>query len=228
MPADYYKMLGVPHNASQVEIQKAYRDLARRYHPDTNPDSADNSDRFREIQEAFDVLNDPNKREMYDRYGIPFDPYHRWLGIRKSEQPANHYRLLGLAAFEADPGVISDAAEQRILHVRRRGRSLGENQEIANRIIDELTAARKHLLDSQNKAAYDEWLRQQMLEVGTSANQREGNASTVASSEASASNWRAEASTAHVPVSGREKGGPASGVHSCELSESLLPVWRPS
>ena len=83
MPTDYYKMLGVPHNASQVEIHKAYRDLARRYHPDTNPDG-DSAQRFREVQAAFDALNDPDKREMYDRYGIPFDPYHRWLGIQKS------------------------------------------------------------------------------------------------------------------------------------------------
>jgi len=48
----------------------------------------------------------------------PFDPYHRWLGIRPEEQPADHYRLLALARFEDEPEVIRDAAEQRMRHVR--------------------------------------------------------------------------------------------------------------
>ena len=63
---DYYKTLGVDKKASQEEIKKAYRKLARQYHPDTNKD-AGAEERFKEISEAYDVLGDPEKRKKYDR-----------------------------------------------------------------------------------------------------------------------------------------------------------------
>ena len=73
MAEDYYKTLGVPKNASQAEIQKAYRELARKYHPDMNPDDKTAKKKFQQVQAAFDVLNNPEKREMYDRYGSSFE-----------------------------------------------------------------------------------------------------------------------------------------------------------
>ena len=73
MAEDYYKTLGVPKNASQAEIQKAYRDLARKYHPDMNPDDKTAKKKFQQVQAAFDVLNNAEKREMYDRYGSSFE-----------------------------------------------------------------------------------------------------------------------------------------------------------
>ncbi len=73
MPQDYYKILGISNTASQAEIQKAYRKLARKHHPDMNPDDKTAKDKFKKIQEAYDVLNDPQKREMYDRYGSAFE-----------------------------------------------------------------------------------------------------------------------------------------------------------
>src|SRR6266508_5508904 len=73
MAKDYYHTLGLNRNASQAEIQKAYRDLARKHHPDLNPDDKKAKEKFQEVQEAFDVLNDPKKREMYDRYGSSFE-----------------------------------------------------------------------------------------------------------------------------------------------------------
>jgi DnaJ-class molecular chaperone len=73
MAEDYYKTLGVKRDASQAEIQKAYRDLARKHHPDLNPDDKNAKKKFQEVQAAFDVLNDPQKREMYDRYGSSFE-----------------------------------------------------------------------------------------------------------------------------------------------------------
>jgi DnaJ-class molecular chaperone len=73
MAEDYYKILGVPRNATQAEIQKAFRDLARKYHPDLHPDDPDAKKKFQQIQKAFEVLNDPEKREMYDRYGASFE-----------------------------------------------------------------------------------------------------------------------------------------------------------
>lgn len=70
MPRDYYEVLGVPRNASEADIKKAYRKLARQYHPDRNPGDKQAEARFKEVQEAYDVLNDKSKRAQYDRFGF--------------------------------------------------------------------------------------------------------------------------------------------------------------
>jgi molecular chaperone DnaJ len=69
---DYYKILGVGKNASDEEIKKAYRKLARQYHPDRNPGDKKAEERFKEISQAHDVLSDPDKRKAYDRGTGPF------------------------------------------------------------------------------------------------------------------------------------------------------------
>jgi molecular chaperone DnaJ len=66
---DYYKTLGVEKNASADELKKAYRGLAMKYHPDKNPDDKVAEQKFKEINEAYDVLKDEQKRAAYDRYG---------------------------------------------------------------------------------------------------------------------------------------------------------------
>jgi molecular chaperone DnaJ len=66
---DYYTVLGIEKNASLEEIKKAYRRLAVKYHPDHNEGSAEAEERFKEISEAYQVLSDPEKRQVYDRYG---------------------------------------------------------------------------------------------------------------------------------------------------------------
>jgi molecular chaperone DnaJ len=72
---DYYKILGVGKNASDEEIRKAYRKLARKYHPDTNQGDKKAEERFKEISQAHDVLSDPDKRKAYDRSGTPFGQF---------------------------------------------------------------------------------------------------------------------------------------------------------
>lgn len=73
MAEDYYKVLGVPRNATDDDIQKAYRDLARKYHPDLNPDDDSAKEKFQSVQRAYEVLSDKNKRDKYDRFGHAFE-----------------------------------------------------------------------------------------------------------------------------------------------------------
>lgn len=74
---DYYRLLGVSRDADEKTIKKAYRKLARQYHPDTNPDNSEAEEHFKEINEAYEVLGDPDKRAKYDRFG---SQYQQWQG----------------------------------------------------------------------------------------------------------------------------------------------------
>ncbi|MCA9238650.1 MAG: J domain-containing protein [Planctomycetales bacterium] len=73
MAKDYYEILGVKRGATDDELSKAYRTLARKHHPDLHPDDASAKEKFQEVQHAFDVLSDPKKREQYDRFGPNFE-----------------------------------------------------------------------------------------------------------------------------------------------------------
>src|SRR3954469_20141820 len=73
MAEDYYSTLGVSRGASQDDIQKAYRKLARKYHPDMNLDDKAAQKKFKEVQQAYDVLSDDKKRKMYDQFGPQFE-----------------------------------------------------------------------------------------------------------------------------------------------------------
>ncbi len=68
--SDYYQALGVAREADADEIRKAYRKLARKHHPDLNPGDKTAEDRFKKVQEAYDILSDPKKKQMYDQYGF--------------------------------------------------------------------------------------------------------------------------------------------------------------
>src|SRR5579884_449422 len=70
MPRDYYEVLGVARDASEADIKKAYRTLARKYHPDRNPGDKSAEGKFKEVQEAYDVLSDKAKRAQYDQFGF--------------------------------------------------------------------------------------------------------------------------------------------------------------
>ncbi|MDY0166282.1 MAG: serine/threonine-protein kinase [Thermoguttaceae bacterium] len=100
-----------------------------------------------------------------------FDPYYQWLGIPAAEQPPNHYRLMGLSLFEANPAVIENAADQRMIHLRtfQAGKHAAECQ----RLLNEVATARVTLLGAEKKAAYDAQLRD-ALQRTAKPRQRDG------------------------------------------------------
>ncbi len=75
---DYYKILGIPKNASEKEIKAAYRKLARQLHPDLNPNDKGAQERFKEVNEAHEVLSDPQKRKKYDELGANWKQYEQY------------------------------------------------------------------------------------------------------------------------------------------------------
>ena len=89
MANDYYKTLGVQKKATQEEIQKAYRTLAKKFHPDHNPDDKTAKKKFQEVQQAYDVLGDAKKRGQYDQYGPGFEQ------INQGQPPPGYEQFFG-------------------------------------------------------------------------------------------------------------------------------------
>jgi molecular chaperone DnaJ len=81
---DYYAILGVSRNAKDAELKKAYRRMARKNHPDVNPGDKSAEERFKKIQEAYDVLSDPKKRAIYDQYGFYSENFREQAGAQGS------------------------------------------------------------------------------------------------------------------------------------------------
>lgn len=98
---DYYKVLGVAKNADDAEIKKAYRKLARKYHPDINPNDAGAKKKFQEINEANEVLSDPEKRKKYDQYGKDWQHAEQFEKARQSQrQQRPQYSSRGQEQFD--------------------------------------------------------------------------------------------------------------------------------
>src|SRR5882762_992078 len=130
---DYYESLGVPRTASEAEIKKAFRKLARQYHPDVAKDKKKAEEKFKEINEAYDVLSDPAKRKKYDelgadwKSGAEFRPPPGWGGQQR-------YRTTGQGGedfeFQFGGTGFSDFFESLFGQTRGGGRGFGRGAEM--------------------------------------------------------------------------------------------------
>ncbi len=92
---DYYEMLGVNRNASEQEIKQAYRRLARQYHPDVNPSDKSSEARFKEINEAHEVLSNKENRKKYDKYGDQWQYANQFEQVRRQQTPFRDFGAAG-------------------------------------------------------------------------------------------------------------------------------------
>ena len=137
---DYYQLLGVSKSATEKDIKSAYRRLARKYHPDVNPNDKAAQEKFKEINEAYEVLSDSEKRKKYDQFGSQWQQYTRSGGrpqdfdwtqwttrpgggtyTRTMTQEDLEQMFGGMYAFEPDP---VRAAQLMIEHINRKREAL--------------------------------------------------------------------------------------------------------
>ena len=126
---DFYKILGVARTATEEEIKKARLKLARKYHPDLNPGNKDAADKFKEVQNAYEVLSDPEKRTKYDKYGELYDQ----VGPNGPGAPAGgpggvRYGEAGANPFDAGGGSAGFGGFEDFLRTVMEGRGAGASQ----------------------------------------------------------------------------------------------------
>ncbi len=154
---DYYKILGIYKNATQKDIKSAYRKLARKYHPDLNPDNKDAKKNFQQINEANEVLSDPEKRKKYDQYGKDWKHADEFNNQKQNQQQSATSDRQGNSGF-TNEGEFSDFFESLFGGTRGTGRSRqvkyrGEdfNAELQLDLLDAYTTHKQTLTVNEKK-----------------------------------------------------------------------------
>jgi DnaJ-class molecular chaperone len=150
MPRDPYEVLGVPRTASDAEIKKAYRQLARQHHPDRNPGDKQAETRFKEVQTAYNILGDKAKRKQYDQFGFvgnepfgaggpaPGGPGFNFQGMDAAELE-NLFRQFGGGTVGAAPGGLGDLGDLGDLFGQRSRRRGGRRPRPPEEVETEMT-----------------------------------------------------------------------------------------
>ena len=170
---DYYKILGVSKTATKEEIKKAYRSLARKYHPDLNPDKKDAEEKFKEVQEAHEVLSDEEKRKTYDMFGsAEFRPGGRTTWKRADDTgPAYEYSYSAndFSGFEdIFKDLFGSAGEGRP------GRGRGETFRDIFSTVTKERASRGRDLESQIEIDFDTAIRGGVRDLSISRQKQDG------------------------------------------------------
>lgn len=105
---DYYKILGISKGATPAQVKEAYRKLARKLHPDLNPNDKEAKARFQEVNEANEVLSDPEKRKKYDQYGKDWKHAEEFEQARQNQQSGNTGRFGGFGGSASSQGFDED------------------------------------------------------------------------------------------------------------------------
>jgi curved DNA-binding protein len=123
---DYYDILGVKRDTSEREIRQAYRKLARKHHPDVNPNDQSAEAKFKEINEAYEVLSDKEKRAKYDRYGDKWQYADQFEQAGRQEAPfRGASRGGGATGFRFEEGDLGSLFEELFKGSRRRALPAG-------------------------------------------------------------------------------------------------------
>ena len=122
MYIDYYKILGIDKNATQAEIKKAYRKLARKHHPDLNPNDKNAKSSFQQINEANEVLSDPEKRKKYDQYGKDWQHAEQFEKTQQNQKQSSGSYRTGYSGTQFE-GDFSDFFESMFGGAARTGKS---------------------------------------------------------------------------------------------------------
>lgn len=124
---DYYKILGINREASEKEIKQAFRKLARKYHPDVNPNNKEAEDKFKEISKAYEVLHDAQKRKKYDQFGEQWQYADQFSKTRTGGNPFEGFDFsgssgTGSAHFRTETGDLGSIFEELFGRHKRRTR----------------------------------------------------------------------------------------------------------
>lgn len=152
MAKDYYALLGVSRGADEKEIKSAYRRLARKYHPDVNPNDKTAEGKFKDVSEAYEVLSDPEKRRMYDQYGSDWENLQHFGGPGGASGPYGY----NVDGGQGAPGGFENIFEQIFSNMgstsggRRRGTPARDVEKVVEVSLEEIDTGTKRLLSYQS------------------------------------------------------------------------------